>query len=460
MNLPEAEKPLDDLNRRDFLRGASFGSLMVMMGGIPLHAQEKPGAAPADTGFDATGLPLNCAVIGCGVWGREILHTLAVMPNAPVVAICDTYAGFLRRASEITPKAAQFKDYRQVLELKEVQGVIVATPSHQHREIVEAALKAGKHVYCEAPLAASIEDARAIAQAAKAAVKLNFQAGLQARSDPWRHYIVSKFLRVGAVGKNLSARSQWHARDSWRRTAQNPEREKELNWRLRRDVSPGIIGEAGVHQLDVMNWFLNERPTAVTGFGNILAWSDGRDVPDTVQAVLEYPDQVNYLYDGTLGSSFEAECDTLFGTYATVMMRGTKGWLFKESDSPLLGWEIYASKEQFHTETGIVLSMNATKSVKPKSAEDAAYSESPLHFALAAFLKNSNIVGTGAKNFSDTYGADTSDGLPEYMATLAKDRAAAAGFEEGFEATVCALKANEAIVQGGKIVLKKEWFEI
>ena len=87
-----------------------------------------------------------------------------------MVAICDTYAPFLRRAKEAAPKAETYSDYRQVLAQKSVQAVIVATPSHQHKEVVLAALQAGKHVYCEAPLASNLEDARAIARYAPAIV--------------------------------------------------------------------------------------------------------------------------------------------------------------------------------------------------------------------------------------------------------------------------------------------------
>ncbi len=396
MNQPEAEPAPLDFNRREFLRGASFGTLMMLMGGVPLEAEDKPDAAPAaDTGFSTMSVPISCGVIGCGIWGREILNTLAVLPNAPVVAISDTYAPFLRRAKEAAPKAQTYPDYRKLLEQKEVQGVIVATPSHQHREIVVAALQAGKHVYCEAPLATSVEDARVIAQAAKAAAKLNFQSGLQMRSDPQR-YLVRDFIRNGAIGKNIMARAQWHKKESWRRVSPNPEREKEINWRLRKEDSPGLMGEFGIHQLDLVTWFLNERPAAISGFGGILNWTDGRDVDDTIQTVVEYPGKINFSYDCTLANSFDADYEMMYGIFAAVMMRGAKAWLFKEPDSPLLGWEVYASKDLFYQETGIALVANATKSVKvkPKAGEETGYADSPLHYALKAFVKNCSVTGT------------------------------------------------------------------
>jgi predicted dehydrogenase len=460
MNQNEAENSGTEFNRRDFIRGASFGTLMMMMGGVPLQAADT-NTQPKDTGFKTIDPPVNCAVIGCGVWGREILKTLAVLPNAPVVAICDTYGPWLNRAkNEAAPNAETYKDYHQLLDQKSVEAVIIATPTPTHKEIVLAALQAGKHVYCEAPLAHGVEDARTIAQAAKAAVKVNFQSGLQNRSDPQRHYI-RQFIRSGALGKNVMTRSQWHKKQSWRRPAPSTEREQALNWRLKKATSTGLVGEIGIHQLDIINWFLGQLPLTAAGYGGILNWNDGRDVADTVQSILQYSEGVNYTFDATIASNFDSDYEMMYGTYATVMMRGNKAWMFKEADSPQLGWEVYARKDVFFEETGIALSMDATKlvAIQNKPTTQTTYEDSPLHFALKSFVTNSHIVGAGVENFITNYGADA-DGLSEYLATLSKGRQPAAGYQEGFEATVTAIKVNEAIVDGRKITMQKEWFQL
>ncbi len=462
MNQNEADKGQADFNRREFVKGVSVGTLMMMMGGVPLHAEDKPAAAADEnTNYSSAGHPVSCAVIGCGYWGREILNTLAVLPNAPVVAICDTYPAFLRRAKEAAPNAQTYTDYKEVLAQKSVQAVIVATPSYQHREIVLAALKAGKHVYCEAPLASSMEDARAIAEAAKAAVNVNFQSGLQWRSDPQLHFLL-QFIRSGATGKNVMARSQWHKKDSWRRTSPNPDREKEINWRLRQETSSGLMGEIGVHQLDLISWFLNRRPVSVSGLGGILNWNDGRDVADTIQSIFQYPGQLNYIYDCTLADSFDGSYDMIYGTDAAVMMRGNKAWMFKEADSPLLGWEVYARKDKFYEETGIALVADATKLVslqKKDVPQEHDYATSSLHFALAAFVKNSDLIGNAVANYTSTYGDDLS-GLPDIITGQNKYRAPSAGYKEGYEATMAAIKGNEAIVSGQKVEFQKEWFDV
>ena len=96
--------------------------------------------------------PVNLGMIGCGVWGRELLKTLAAIPNAPVVAVSDTYPAYLRRGLRGAPKAKGYRSHTELLADENVQAVVLATPTHLHREVAFAALEAGKHVYCEAPM--------------------------------------------------------------------------------------------------------------------------------------------------------------------------------------------------------------------------------------------------------------------------------------------------------------------
>ncbi|MGV3772756.1 MAG: Gfo/Idh/MocA family protein, partial [Verrucomicrobiales bacterium] len=237
---------ITEVNRRSFL-GTSFGSLMLMMGGVQiLRGQDKPAEQTPER---YSGPPINCAVIGCGQWGREIIATLSRIPKAPVVALCDTYAPYLRRAKNSAPQAETYSEYQKLLENKDVQAVIIATPTHLHKDIVIAALQAGKHVYCEAPIAHSVEDARAISQAAIKSPKSYFQSGLQHRSDPEIIYVLN-FVRAGAAGRAVQARGQYHKKNSWRRSSPNAEQERALNWRLQKSVSAGLTGESGIHQID------------------------------------------------------------------------------------------------------------------------------------------------------------------------------------------------------------------
>jgi predicted dehydrogenase len=462
--MSENESEALGYNRRDFLRGGSVATLMAMMGGVELFAQTNE--APATTTKPPT-IKIKVAVVGLGAWGREILGTLGRMPqaelaiDAEIAAICDTYKPFLRRGASAAPAATQTEDYKTILDNKDIKAVIIATPTPSHKEVALAALKAGKHVYCEAPLAGSIEDAREIALAAKAAKHLAFQAGLQMRSDKQRLFLLP-FVRTGALGKTVLARSQWHKKTSWRATSPNPEQEKALNWRLNKATSLGLIGEIGSHPIDQAGWFMNALPTAVTGFGSTNFWKDDRDVPDTVQAMFEFPGDVRMIYDATLANSFDGEYEMLYGSDAAIMMRESRAWMFKEVDSPLLGWEVYATKLKVFNETGIALVAGASKpppvDAKGQPIQPDPLTTTPLFYSLNNFLLNAAELTKAAEDYKAAFGEDDVDGLMEELGK--KRRRASAGYLEGFQATVTAVKANEAILTGKRVELKPEWYEL
>ena len=96
-----------DVNRRDFLKSSSISTLMMMMGAVELKADDKKQQeAKPELSLEEkyAAPPVNCGIIGCGAWGRDqIANTLATLPNAPVVAICESYAPFLRRAQQAAP---------------------------------------------------------------------------------------------------------------------------------------------------------------------------------------------------------------------------------------------------------------------------------------------------------------------------------------------------------------------
>src|SRR5262249_107899 len=149
------------------------------------------------------------------------------------------------------------------------------------------------------------------------------------------------FIRSGNLGTSLMARAQWHKKTSWRATSPKPEREKELNWRLNKTTSIGLVGELGIHPIDQASWFLRARPIGVSGKGGILHWKDDRDVPDSIQVQVEFPGGVLMDYNATLANSFDGEYEMLYGSDASLLLRDGKAWMFKEADSPLFGWEIY-----------------------------------------------------------------------------------------------------------------------
>src|SRR5437899_6591357 len=136
MAMNQFESDALGFNGRDFLKSGSFATLMTMMGGVELFA-DAPAEAPKASD---TGPKVKVAVVGLGAWGREIANALGTLPKAEVAAICDTYAPIMRRTAATVPKAAQVPDYKAILDNKDISAVVIATPTHKHKEIVLAAL--------------------------------------------------------------------------------------------------------------------------------------------------------------------------------------------------------------------------------------------------------------------------------------------------------------------------------
>ena len=476
---------MSDVTRRDLLGRSSALALGLLLGKETLaHAEEltldpepqatkaKPVAAQPKTAAqsktppktspkpappvkalpeDPPPSPVTVAVIGANERGREMLTSLSYVKGAVVKYVCDSYesVGFQKRAMENAPKAMFVTDYKKVLDDPAVQGVFVATPTHLHKQIVLDALAAGKHVYCEAPLAHTIEEARAIAIAGRDA-KTIFQAGLQNRTNGQHHH-VKHFVEIGAVGNISRCTAQWNQKSTWKRTAPSPERETALNWRHDPSLSPGLIGEIGIHQIDVMSWYLRAMPLSVSGFGT------GEGIARTITCVVEYPEGIRLTYDATLGNSFGGTFEMLQGDQSAVVLRGARAWMFKEADAIALGWEVYARKEQVGDEQGIMLVANASKllaqGLKPEDFVKPKPNATPLFYACDTFLQGIRVGKEKSRPSVPIHKEGETWSAPD---PVAGDSSA----EIGFAATVVALKANEAIKTGTKINFTKEMFTL
>ena len=436
------KKDFETMNRRDFINTTATSALALSMtsGGTKLLADDAKSDGPS-------GPPVNCAVIGLGAQGQATLESLAKWgpSKSPVSMICDTFEGasFLKKSTNLAPKATFVNDYKKVLDNKSVQAVFIATPTHKHKQIALDALAAGKHVYLEAPFSNDLDEARAIAKAGMDA-KSFLQAGLQVRNNAQALHVL-KFFRSEDAGKLTGGRGQFHQRSNWRRQWPDDERAQELNWRLNKETSLGMIGEIGIHSIDTASWIYKALPVAVSGKGSIQERNDGRSVPDTIQCLIEYPAGLNYLYEASLNTSYEGVYEMFYGTGASIQLRDQYAWMFKESDARTLGWEGYARQDTFSIGipengtgvklgSGIALVANASKQLalgKVPGKEGTDVTKSALYQAIGAFLVS---IQTNKK--------------PDV------------GPLEGFQATVVAIKCNEAINSHSRIELKPEWFAI
>jgi predicted dehydrogenase len=378
-----------------------------------------PGAVSA---FNFSRAPARVGVIGLGRQGRDILGELAKFEGVEVTAVSDTDERRLEAGVRRTRAAEGFATHGAMLEKASLfDAVFIATPTHTHRQVAEDAIAAGIHVYCEAPLAHTVEDAAAIALAARTSGKV-FQVGLDARSNPV-YQLARSFFLSDAVRNLVNVHAQHHRKTSWRFPASDPAREAEMNWRLNPEVSLGLAGEWGTHQFDTVHWFTGRYPRSVRGVGSIQLHDDGRKVADTVACQLVFESGAAMLYDATLANSYGGRFETLFGTNAAIKLAETHAWMFKESDAPTQGWEVYANRQQFHNDEGITLIAGATKLAEQgKLREGVGLPNPPLYYALGDFIK------------SVTEGA-----------------AVACSAEEGYRSTVVGIRAAEAVVSGEEV---------
>lgn len=451
MNNDLIEKLVTHWNRRTFAKGTSMATMALMMGSGKVLAQ----AEESEEYLDVEN-PVNVGVIGCGVHGREILANLNRLKNARVTAICEKYPAWLRRGGRIVPDAKKYENYQDLLKDENVDAVIIATPTHQHKAITLDSIKANKHIYLEAPIANTIEESKEICSAAQKNPMIYFQAGLQLRSEPQRWFLLD-FIRSGALGNPISGRSQWHKKSSMRRVSPNGAREQELNWPIQKKHSCGLISELGIHQIDNALWFLDKTPVSVTGFGGIHQWNDGRDIEDTFKAVFEFEDGKTYDFSATIANSFDASYDMYYGTDCAIMFRDDKSWMFKETDAPLLGWEVYARKDVFYKETGIYLAANATKlETQDQDATSSSNEQTPVYYALEAFITNVYLRKSAVEDFIDSFGEADPDSLREYLQEIGQNEMPAAGPVEGHNATSLVIQANKAIQTRSKIEITPE----
>lgn len=378
-------------DRRDFLFHTAGGLAASLF--TPSLALARPTMR--------AGAPLKLGVVGVGRHGRAILGELATIQECAVTAVCDTDDSRLQSALRRAQGAKGFASIAELLDkAPDVEALVVATPTHQHREVALAALAAGKHLYLETPLAHTLEDLQALSEAARRSTR-TVAAAFHGRANPV-YSLARSFFRAGALRELATLRAQNHKKTSWRTAGSTPEREREANWQLDPVVSLGLIGELGAQQFDVFHWFLSKHPVSARARGDLRLHKDGREVPDTVACELTFEDGLVLDWSGTLANSYEGRFELFQGAMAAIKLAWTHGWMFKEGDAPTAGWEVYANRQQFHNDSGITLIADATKlAAQGKLQDGVGLPYTSLYYSLADFVKCAAEKAAPACSLSD-----------------------------------------------------------
>lgn len=256
---------------------------------------------------------LRFACIGFGIMGQGDVRTALMVPQCELVAVSDLYNGRLQKAKEVYgQQIATTRDFREVLARPDIDAVIIGTPDHWHAPISIAALQAGKHVYCEKPMVHSVTEGHEVIAAAQKSGKV-FQVGSQYVSSPV-FTRARDLLKSGAIGK-LNMVEAWLDRNSaqgaWQYTippdaspqtvdwdrflGSAPKRPFEpirfFRWRNYNDYGTGMAGDLFVHLLSGLHTVTGSQgPVRIYTQGGLRFWKDGREVPDVMLALMDYPD--------------------------------------------------------------------------------------------------------------------------------------------------------------------------
>jgi predicted dehydrogenase len=349
------------ISRRNFIKTGAAASAVAMT--AKSYAKT--------TGANAR---LNIGMIGCGgMAGSHIKSLLAMQEdeNIAVTMVCDLYEkrakGFQAQVEGADGNAVVTQDYTDILSNPDIDYVVIATPEHSHHYLTIAALEAGKHVYCEKPMCYDIKEAKDVVAKVKE-TGLKMQVGVQGTADD-SYSSAYQAIRDGKLGTIVEAQIDYvrnHPLDRgpWRNknTKSDMPKPEDLDWdnwvtprserpwhphhyfewRCYRDYSGGISTDLFVHRITRLIKACGLTfPSRVAGMGGIYTWDDGRDLPDSMEVLLEYPktegvtDGMTVHLLGTMANQRQNQ-HCIRGQEATLVFN-RKGWeIISQEDNKVI----------------------------------------------------------------------------------------------------------------------------
>jgi predicted dehydrogenase len=363
--------------RRKFLR--TLGGSGTLLFGLPAFAEgmdlENIFSAKKQSSLEK----VRIALIGSGIIGHYDTETALKVPGVELAAVCDLYQGRLDRARQKWGKDLFVtRDYKEILARKDIDAVLVCTCDHWHDHISIAALKAGKHVYCEKPMVHHVNEGHAVIAAQKASGKV-LQVGSQSASS-LVFLEAQKYFKQGIIG-DLSYAEAYTDRNSangaWQYTIPSDASPKTIDWNTFLGDAPkvafdpvrffrwrnykaygtGVAGDLFVHNFTGLHTITGSLgPKQVFALGALNYWKDGRDAYDLVTGIMQYPKTEEHpafqfftrvnLADGAGGGS----STRLIGTEGVIEVKGNSITVkhFKRPVAPGIGG--YDSMESFTKE--------------------------------------------------------------------------------------------------------------
>jgi predicted dehydrogenase len=283
---------------------------------------------------------LNVGLIGTGGRCQQLMKALAHIPSVRMAAVCDIYDVHLELARKLAdPQAVATKHYKELLDRKDIDAVLIASPDHWHVPMTIDACAAGKDVYVEKPLTHNLAEGQAVIEAQNRHQRI-VQVGMQQRSMP-QFQKARDIIRNGGIGKIHKVHLTWNRNSErarrgtshvdpklvdWKAFLGNaPEQPFDdyrfRNWRWFWDFGNGILTDLMVHYIDVVHWYFDlDHPHLATTIGGNYTSKGLWQTPDTVQTLLLYPNELQVYFEGTFYNARNAAMLEFMGSDATLYL--------------------------------------------------------------------------------------------------------------------------------------------
>jgi predicted dehydrogenase len=314
------------VSRRSFLKTSAAAGVAALA--VP---------AARALGADET---LNVGLIGTGGRCRALMQALARVPGVRMAAVCDIYDVHLELSKKLAdPKAFATKQYKDILDRKDIDAVVIGAPDHWHVPMTVDACAAGKDVYVEKPLTHNRAEGQAVIEAQNKHRRI-VQVGTQQRSMP-QFEKARELIQNGRLGKIHKVHLTWNR--NMDRVRKNPlgidarqvdwkaflgtapeqpfDEYRFRNWRWFWDFGGGIFTDLMVHYIDVVHWFLElDHPQVATSVGGHYISKGIWETPDTVQTLLVYPNDLQVYFEGTFVNARNGAMLEFMGSDATLYL--------------------------------------------------------------------------------------------------------------------------------------------
>jgi len=310
---------------------------------------------------------IQLGLIGAGGRGQGVMGTFQKTNQIDVTAVCDVFGDRRDQAATKAPGAKTFADHRKLLEHKELDACLIATPDHWHCLVAIDALNAGKDVYVEKPLSLTIEEGPRVVKAARINNRI-CQVGMQQRSGKIYLQAKEEYFKTKKLGKITLARTWWHGNGAhlmkappkmatlpsnldWARFLgpvkwRDYDPQQFWNFRAYLDFGGGQVTDLFTHWIDVVHMFMDEDgPISASAAGGVFAYKDGRTAPDTINVLLEYPTGWTATFEATLAPGITGAAVEICGTEGKLWITRSK-FIFQSAERGAKPVEVLSTHEQ------------------------------------------------------------------------------------------------------------------